>query len=89
MDRIIFYHGNSLNTAESVRPKHEKQPGEKKAGPHYIVASYPRPGAIYDVLYLNAIKEAWKRNPEAAYISCGTLQKIRSGIFGISVGGGR
>ncbi len=82
MDTIIFEHGNSLNTAESVRPKYEKQPGEKKAGPHYIVASYPRPGAIYDILFLNAIKKAWQKNPEAAYISTEKLQAIRSEIFG-------
>jgi uncharacterized protein (DUF608 family) len=82
MDKIIFDHGNSLNTAESVRPKMEKQPGEKKAGPHYIVASYPRPGAIYDTLYLNAIKNEWEKNPKAEYISTEKLQKIRSGIFG-------
>ena len=61
MDEIIFEHGNSLNTAESVRPEYEKQPGEKKTQPHYIVASYPRPGAVYDILYLEAIKESGKR----------------------------
>jgi uncharacterized protein (DUF608 family) len=82
MDTIIFDHGNSLNTAESVRPKYEKQPGEKKAGPHYIVASYPRPGAIYDILFLNAIKEEWRKNPDAEYISTEKLQAIRSEIFG-------
>jgi uncharacterized protein (DUF608 family) len=82
MDKIIFDHGNSLNTAESVRPKYEKEPGEKKPGPHYIVASYPRPGAIYDTLYLNAIKKEWEKNPDTAYISTEKLQKIRSGIFG-------
>jgi uncharacterized protein (DUF608 family) len=82
MDKIIFEHGNSLNTAESVRPKYEKQEGEKDAGPHYIVASYPRPGAVYDILFLNAIKKEWQNNPKAAYISTEKLQKIRSGIFG-------
>jgi uncharacterized protein (DUF608 family) len=82
MDSIIFEHGNSLNTAESVRPKYEKQPGEKKAGPHYIVASYPRPGAIYDMLFLNAIKKEWQKNPGVEFISSEKLQKIRSEIFG-------
>lgn len=81
MDTIIFGHGNSLNTAESVRPEYEKQEGEKKAGPHYIVASYPRPGAVYDILFLNAIKQEWENNPGVEYISSEKLQKIRSGIF--------
>jgi hypothetical protein len=81
MDKIIFGHGNSLNTAESVRPEYEKQEGEKKAAPHYIVASYPRPGAIYDVLFLNAIKQEWENNQGAEYISSERLQSIREGIF--------
>jgi uncharacterized protein (DUF608 family) len=83
MDRIIFEHGNSLNTAESVRPEFEKQEGEKKSGPHYIVASYPRPGAIYDTLYLNAIKQEWDRTPDAQYIASDRLQAIARGIFNI------
>lgn len=81
MDEIIFKHGNSLNTAESVRPEIEKQPGERKAQPHYIVASYPRPGAIYDTLYLSAIKNEWAKTPDAAYIDTARLQAIRSDIF--------
>lgn len=81
MDKIIFNHGNSLNTAESVRPEYEKQEGEKKAGPHYIVASYPRPGAIYDILFLNAIKLEWEKNPSMEYIPSEKLQSIRDGIF--------
>jgi uncharacterized protein (DUF608 family) len=84
MDNIIFDHGNSLNTAESVRPEYEKQEGEKKAAPHYIVASYPRPGAIYDILFMNAIKREWERNPEMEYIPSEKLQSIREGIFNVS-----
>ncbi|NLE00433.1 MAG: hypothetical protein GX640_11215 [Fibrobacter sp.] len=81
MDKIIFDHGNSLNTAESVRPEYEKQVGEKVAGPHYIVASYPRPGAIYDILFLNAIKREWDLNPDSSFIESEKLQVIRSEIF--------
>lgn len=84
MDEIIFEHGNSLNTAESVRPEYEKQPGEKKAQPHYIVASYPRPGAVYDTLYLDAIKKEWEITPDAQYIDTERLQSIRKGIFYLS-----
>jgi len=82
MDRIIFEHGNSLNTAESVRPDLEKQEGEKKAGPHYIVASYPRPGAMYDILFLNAIRREWEATPDASFIGSDRLQRIVEGIFG-------
>ncbi len=81
MDEIIFEHGNSLNTAESVRPEYEKQEGEKKTQPHYIVASYPRPGAVYDLLYLESIKKEWGRTPDAEYIDTERLQAIRNGIF--------
>lgn len=81
MDEIIFEHGNSLNTAESVRPEYEKQTGERKTQPHYIVASYPRPGAVFDILYLNAIKKEWEISPDAHYIDAVKLQSIRSGIF--------
>jgi uncharacterized protein (DUF608 family) len=81
MDEIIFEHGNSLNTAESIRPEYERQAGEHKAQPHYIVASYPRPGAIYDMLYLNAIKKEWAKTPDAEYIDSEALQLIRDTIF--------
>ncbi|NLL13897.1 MAG: hypothetical protein GX267_10875 [Fibrobacter sp.] len=81
MDEIIFEHGNSLNTAESVRPEYEKQPGEKKTQPHYIVASYPRPGAVYDILYLEAIKREWEKTPDVEYIDSQRLQSIRKSIF--------
>ncbi len=81
MDEIIFEHGNSLNTAESVRPEYEKQPGEKKAQPHYIVASYPRPGAVYDILYLEAIKKEWEKTPDVEFIDSQRLQSIRQSIF--------
>lgn len=81
MDQIIFEHGNSLNTAESVRPEYEKQPGEKKPQPHYIVASYPRPGAVYDMLYIEAIKREWEKTPDAEFIDSHRLQTIRNSIF--------
>jgi uncharacterized protein (DUF608 family) len=81
MDRIIFHHGNSLNTAESVRPELEKQEGEKKAVPHYIVASYPRPGAIYDILFLGAVAKEWEKTPDVEFIVSDRLREIRERIF--------
>jgi len=57
MDNVIFGHGNSLITPESVRPTLEKEKGEIKSGPHYIVAGYTRPGAIFTQLAIQFVKE--------------------------------
>jgi hypothetical protein len=35
----------------------EKEPGESVPGPHYIVAAYPRPGAVWTHLVLNHVKD--------------------------------
>jgi len=60
IDRVIFEYGNSLITPESVRPTFEKEKGETKKGPHYIVACYPRPGAIFTHLMIQYVKEKQK-----------------------------
>jgi hypothetical protein len=57
MDKVVFQHANSLITPESVRPTFEKEAGESKPGPHYIVCGYTRPGAIYSQLAMMFIKE--------------------------------
>jgi uncharacterized protein (DUF608 family) len=62
MDKVVFQHANSLITPESVRPTFEKEAGESKAGPHYIVCGYTRPGAIYSQLVIQFIKELQKRS---------------------------
>lgn len=56
MDKVIFQHGHSLISPESVRPTLEKEKGETKKGPHYIVAGYPRPGAIFTQLAIQHVK---------------------------------
>ncbi|MDD5454551.1 MAG: GH116 family glycosyl hydrolase, partial [Candidatus Ratteibacteria bacterium] len=61
MDNVIFQHGNSLITPESVRPTLEKEKGETKPGPHYIVAGYTRPGAIFTQLAINFVRERQKQ----------------------------
>ncbi len=61
MDKVIFQYANSLITPESVRPTLEKEKGELTKGPHYIVAGYPRPGAILTQLVIQFIKELQKR----------------------------
>lgn len=57
MDKVVFEHANSLITPESVRPTFEKEAGESKPGPHYIVCGYTRPGAIYSQLLMMFVKE--------------------------------
>ena len=47
MDRVIFDYGNSMITADNLRAELEKEAGGTKPGPHYIVAAYPRPGAVW------------------------------------------
>jgi uncharacterized protein (DUF608 family) len=57
MDKVVFQHANSLITPESVRPTFEKEAGESKPGPHYIVCGYTRPGAIFMQLLIQFVKE--------------------------------
>ncbi len=62
MDKVVFQHGNSLITPDSVRPTFEKEKGESKKGPHYIVAGYTRPGAIFTQLAIQFVKETQKQS---------------------------
>lgn len=57
MDKVIFGHGNSLISPDNIRAELEIEHGEKTPGPHYIVAAYPRPGAILTHIVLQHIKE--------------------------------
>jgi hypothetical protein len=57
MDKVIFGHANTLISPDNLRAEYEKEPGESTAGPHYIVAAYPRPGAVMTQLVLQFIKE--------------------------------
>jgi hypothetical protein len=58
MDRVVFSHANSMITPDNLRAELEKEAGESAKGPHYIVAAYPRPGAVWTHLVLNRIKDA-------------------------------
>jgi uncharacterized protein (DUF608 family) len=57
MDKVVFRHGNTLTTPDNLRAELEKEEGESVAGPHYIVAAYPRPGAIFTHLVIQYIKD--------------------------------
>ncbi len=61
MDKVVFQHANSLITPDNLRAELEKEMGESTAGPHYIVAGYPRPGAILTQIVIQYIKELQKQ----------------------------
>ncbi|MGO8838384.1 MAG: GH116 family glycosyl hydrolase [Limisphaerales bacterium] len=56
MDRVVFDYGNSMVTPDNLRAELEQEAGETKPGPHYIVAAYPRPGAVWTHLVMNQVK---------------------------------
>ncbi|MGD0815777.1 MAG: GH116 family glycosyl hydrolase [Verrucomicrobiota bacterium] len=57
MDRVVFDYGNSMITPDNLRAELEKEAGETAPGPHYIVAAYPRPGAVWTHLVMQHIKD--------------------------------
>ena len=57
MDRVVFDYGNSMVTPDNLRAELEKEKGESAPGPHYIVAAYPRPGAVWTHLVMQHIKD--------------------------------
>ncbi len=62
MDKVIFQHGNSLISPDNLRAELEKEHGELTEGPHYIVAAYPRPGAILTQIVMQYVKELQVRS---------------------------
>ena len=61
MDKVIFHYGNSLISPDNLRAEFEKEEGELTKGPHYIVAAYPRPGAVLTQLAIQHIKDVRER----------------------------
>lgn len=57
MDRVIFAHGNSLISPDNIRAEMEQEEDEPAPMFHYIVAAYPRPGAVLTHLVLQYIKK--------------------------------
>ena len=57
MDKVIFQYGNSLISPDNLRAELEQEEGELKPGPHYIVAAYPRPGAVFTQIVMQYVKE--------------------------------
>lgn len=81
MDRVIFMHGHSLISPESVRPTLEKEKGETKKGPHYIVAGYPRPGAIFTHLAIQHVKQVQEQTGQQQ-VEAANLQAFVSELVG-------
>jgi len=61
MDKVIFQHANSLISPDNLRAELEMEEGESAPGPHYIVAAYPRPGAILTHIVIQHVKELQER----------------------------
>jgi len=61
MDKVVFQYANSLITPDNLRAEMEKEAGELTKGPHYIVAAYPRPGAVLTQVVIQHIKELQKQ----------------------------
>ena len=61
MDKVIFQHANSLISPDNLRAEWEQEAGESAPGPHYIVAAYPRPGAVMTQIVMQRIKELQKQ----------------------------
>ena len=81
MDKVIFEYGNSLISPDNLRAEMEKERGETVKGPHYIVAAYPRPGAILTQLALQFIKETQERTG-VTKVDTPALRSFVSSIFG-------
>ena len=57
MDKVIFQYANSLISPDNLRAELEQEEGESAPGPHYIVAAYPRPGAVMTQIVMQHVKE--------------------------------
>lgn len=79
MDKVIFQYGNSLISPDNLRAEMEKEAGETTKGPHYIVAAYPRPGAILTHIVMQFIKELQEQKGITKIDS----QKLNSFVAGL------
>jgi uncharacterized protein (DUF608 family) len=80
MDKVVFEYGNSLTTPDNLRAEWEKESGETASGPHYIVAAYPRPGAVWTHLVMEYIKDLQARK-KTKTIDSQALMAFLSGLW--------
>jgi uncharacterized protein (DUF608 family) len=62
MDKVIFDYANSLISPDNLRAEFEQEEGESAPAPHYIVAAYPRPGAVLTQIVMQYVKDLQKQN---------------------------
>jgi len=80
MDEVVFQHANSLITPDNLRAEYEQEDGESAPRPHYIVAGYPRPGAILTQLALQFVRE-FRMRTGAAKIDSRALNSFVTDLF--------
>jgi uncharacterized protein (DUF608 family) len=80
MDKVVFQYANTLITPDNLRAEFEKEEGEAKEGPHYIVAAYPRPGAVLTHIVIESIKQL-QRQKGSIRMDCQQLNSLLSGLF--------
>jgi hypothetical protein len=80
MDQVIFKHANSLVSPDNLRAELEQEAGESKPTPHYIVAAYPRPGAVLTHIVMQFVKEFRKQSGTARTESA-PLKAFVSGLM--------
>jgi uncharacterized protein (DUF608 family) len=69
MDRVVFDYANSMITPDNLRAELEQEAGESAPGAHYIVAAYPRPGAVWTHLVMNYIKDLQEKSGTKTVVS--------------------
>jgi uncharacterized protein (DUF608 family) len=79
MDRVIFQYANSLISPDNLRAELEIEPGDSEPTPHYIVAAYPRPGAIFTHLFIGFVKELQEKK-KTAKIDSKDLKSFITGL---------
>jgi uncharacterized protein (DUF608 family) len=80
MDKVVFQYANSLITPDNLRAEMEKEAGELTKGPHYIVAAYPRPGAVLTQIVIQHIRELQKQTGKIK-ISSQQLNSFITDVF--------
>jgi uncharacterized protein (DUF608 family) len=80
MDKVVFRHGNTLITPDNLRAELEKEEGEVIKGPHYIVAAYPRPGAVLTHIVMQHIKE-FQNQTKSTIIDSGELKSYITNLM--------
>ncbi|MBN1360122.1 MAG: hypothetical protein JW993_06000, partial [Sedimentisphaerales bacterium] len=79
MEKVVFQYGNSLITPDNLRAELEQEMGESAPGPHYIVAAYPRPGAILTHIVMQRVKDL-QRQTRSTIVAGPLLKSFVTGL---------